>query len=99
MAKFNITVIRQMATPNDITVFKVYTLLPTCWIFTNTDFHIGLRSFFITSVLQIGICTPPSATFDINKKGSCKIRKKKYYSRVGTPHNAKKKKNTGAYIS
>lgn len=65
-----------LATPNDITVFTLYTLLPTCWIFTNTDFHIGLRSFLITSVLQIGIWTPPSATFDINKKGSYKIKKK-----------------------
>lgn len=49
-----------------------YTLLPTCWIFRNTGFQVGLRSFFMTSVLQTGIEIPLSTSLEITKNGSCK---------------------------
>ena len=55
--------------------FRFYTLLPTCWIFKNTGFQVGLRSFFMTSVLQMGIWVPPSTNLEINKKGSCMTNK------------------------
>lgn len=35
-------------------------------------FHIGLRSFFKTSVLQTGTACPLSTHLEITKKGSCK---------------------------
>lgn len=52
------------------------TLLPACWILKKTDFHLGLLSFFKTSVLQIGTATPLSVTFDMTRKGSCKKQQK-----------------------
>lgn len=85
------------------------TLLPTCWMFRNTDFHFGLRSFFMTSVLQIGIEIPPSTIFDITRKGSCKISQNIYQLINSIPHNteqreenSKEKENndpTGPYTS
>lgn len=45
-------------------------MLPACWILKNIGFHVGLSSFFITSVLQSGIFVLFSTTFEITKKGS-----------------------------
>lgn len=48
----------------------VCTLLPTCCIFKNTGFHVGFKSFFMTSVLQTGIELLLSTIFEITRKGS-----------------------------
>lgn len=70
------------------------TLLPTCWMFNNTGFHAGLRSFFKTSVLQIGIGIPPSTIFDITRKGSCKNQQ--YATNI--PHGIQTQEKKGKEI-
>lgn len=73
--------------------FRFYTLLPTCWIFKNTGFQVGLRSFFMTSVLQMGIWVPPSTNLEINKKGSCMTNKNIADTKTHDSHLLAKKEN------